>query len=303
MAVPRHCGYDKQTIMRVKSHDIIADCSDNVGTRYFLNDACLLAGKILVVAAALGTEGSLTRWNYSSGPCYRCVSPAPSHHESHRQCADDGVLGPVPGALGALQALDILHCLSGLGNTGSVLRVFDGFSLRPFRLPPKRRNCALCGVAPSLVSLADSEKWAQTQGLDISSNNRTYRPGIIRAPSLPPLPAHNTATALDLKAAINSSAPCLIIDVRNSTQFSICKLPNAISLPLRGILQQPKVAKEKLQCAITKQDTVLFILCRRGIDSCFATHTLLKLGFENVRDVVGGLDAWRRKADPTFPLY
>ncbi len=130
-----------------------------------------------------------------------------------------------------------------------------------------------------------------------------YRPGIIRAPSLPPLPAHNTATALDLKAAINSSAPCLIIDVRNSTQFSICKLPNAISLPLRGILQQPKVAKEKLQCAITKQDTVLFILCRRGIDSCFATHTLLKLGFENVRDVVGGLDAWRRKADPTFPLY
>ncbi len=98
MAVPQHCGYDKQTIMRVKSHDIIADCSDNVGTRYFLNDACLLAGKILVVAAALGTEGSLTRWNYSSGPCYRCVSPAPSHHESHRQCADDGVLGPVPGA-------------------------------------------------------------------------------------------------------------------------------------------------------------------------------------------------------------
>ena len=97
MAVAQHCCYNERTTMLVASHDIVADCSDNVGTRYLLNDACFLSDKVLVGAAALGTEGTLVRWDYAIGPCYRCICPIPSYHESRRQCTDHGVLGPVPG--------------------------------------------------------------------------------------------------------------------------------------------------------------------------------------------------------------
>ena len=104
-AVAQHCGFRERTVMLVESHDIVADCSDNVGTRYLLNDVCFLGGKTLVVAAALGTEGSLARWNYEDGPCFRCVSPTPSHHESRRKCTDHGVLGPIPGTRGVYDSI------------------------------------------------------------------------------------------------------------------------------------------------------------------------------------------------------
>lgn len=303
-AVAQHCGFRERTVMLVESHDIVADCSDNVGTRYLLNDVCFLGGKTLVVAAALGTEGSLARWNYEDGPCFRCVSPTPSHHESRRKCTDHGVLGPIPGALGALQALDVLRCLADMGDNGSsVLRIFDGLSLRPFGLPQRRRNCALCGDNPSLISLADSERWARNQGLSVDSNYQMCHFGAFPVPPLAPLPRHNEATALDLKAALQSSRPCVILDVRDSIQFTICKLPGALSLPLRGILEQPVVTTTKVRDASSSHNPDLFVLCRRGIDSRFATQILIKLGFRNVRNVTGGLDAWRREADPTFPVY
>ena len=78
VAVPRHCMYDECTSDLVEKHSIVVDCSDNIGTRYLLNDACFLAGKPLISAAALGIEGSLTRWGKTGGPCYRCVIPRPS---------------------------------------------------------------------------------------------------------------------------------------------------------------------------------------------------------------------------------
>jgi len=225
------------------------------------------------------------------------------------------------GALGALQALDVLRCLADMGDNGSsVLRIFDGLSLRPFGLPQRRRNCALCGDNPSLISLADSERWARNQGLSVDSNYQMSKQrlilehrcqgvchrchfGAFPVPPLAPLPRHNEATALDLKAALQSSRPCVILDVRDSIQFTICKLPGALSLPLRGILEQPVVTTTKVRDASSSHNPDLFVLCRRGIDSRFATQILIKLGFRNVRNVTGGLDAWRREADPTFPVY
>ena len=117
------------------------------------------------------------------------------------------------------------------------------------------------------------------------------------------LPTRNEVRAIDLKAALLGEKPCTVLDVRDPVQFSICKLSMAFSLPLRGILEQPEVTTMKLRGLMIDWDSELFVLCRRGVDSRFATHALLKFGFGNVRNVVGGLDAWRRDADPSFPLY
>jgi adenylyltransferase/sulfurtransferase len=159
--------YDECTSDLVENHSIVVDCSDNIGTRYLLNDACFLAGKVLISAAALGIEGSLTRWGENGGSCYRCVIPQPSSLEARRRCADQGVLGPVPGVLGALQALDVLRYLSKHDGMINKIHIFDGTGLKSFELPPRRPTCELCGEAQVIESLQDSKQWALDQGLHV----------------------------------------------------------------------------------------------------------------------------------------
>lgn len=175
--------------------------------------------------------------------------------------------------------------------------------MRPFGLPSKRQNCSLCGTNPSLLCLADSKRWAQNEGINSNGRAGWSRFGAISSCSRILLPTKNKATVLDLMDALSSSEACVLLDVRNSNQFSMCRLPRAFSLPLRGIIEQPDSAAVKIRGVMSSQNSVLFVLCRRGIDSRFATHLLLKLGFQNARDVTGGLDAWRRDVDPTFPIY
>ncbi|KAJ1473121.1 hypothetical protein T484DRAFT_1837644 [Baffinella frigidus] len=93
---------------RYLGYDVVVDCSDNVATRYLVSDACVLAGKPLVSGSALRLEGQLTVYNYEGGPCYRCVFPEPPPPESVTDCSDGGVVGPVVGVIGSLQAMEVI---------------------------------------------------------------------------------------------------------------------------------------------------------------------------------------------------
>lgn len=75
------------------NYDIIVDATDNVPTRYLLNDACVLARKPLVSGSALRFDGQLTIYNYENGPCYRCLYPSPPPPETVGNCSESGVLG------------------------------------------------------------------------------------------------------------------------------------------------------------------------------------------------------------------
>lgn len=75
------------------NYDIIVDATDNVATRYLLNDACVLLKKPLVSGSALQFEGQMTVYNYRDGPCYRCLFPKPPPPETVQNCGDGGVLG------------------------------------------------------------------------------------------------------------------------------------------------------------------------------------------------------------------
>lgn len=81
----------------VKEYDIVLDATDNVATRYLLNDACVLAKKPLVSGGALGFDGQLTVYNYRNGPCYRCLYPKPPPPETVTNCGDGGVIGAITG--------------------------------------------------------------------------------------------------------------------------------------------------------------------------------------------------------------
>jgi adenylyltransferase/sulfurtransferase len=72
----------------------VLDATDNVATRYLLNDVCVMHRKPLVSGSALRMEGQLTVYHYGGGPCYRCLFPKPPPPETVTRCADGGVLGP-----------------------------------------------------------------------------------------------------------------------------------------------------------------------------------------------------------------
>lgn len=83
----------KNALNIIENYDIVIDGTDNVATRYLLNDACVLSGKPLVSGSALKFEGHLSVFNYNNGPCYRCVFPEPPPPETVTNCGDGGVLG------------------------------------------------------------------------------------------------------------------------------------------------------------------------------------------------------------------
>jgi molybdopterin/thiamine biosynthesis adenylyltransferase len=96
---------------------LVADGSDNYPTRYALNRACIRHGRVLVSAAAVRSEGQLATFDTAAGTaCYRCLYPAEGA-DTALSCRESGVLGPVVGVLGTLQALEVIKLLSGWGDS------------------------------------------------------------------------------------------------------------------------------------------------------------------------------------------
>lgn len=130
----------------VADQDVVADGSDNFATRFLVNDACRRAGRTLVSAAIRRFEGQLATFR-PGGPCYRCLHPAEATGGDGPSCAEAGVLGAVAGALGAMQAIEVVKELLGIGDSlaGRLLR-YDALSARVsiVRLPPDPA-CPVCG--------------------------------------------------------------------------------------------------------------------------------------------------------------
>jgi len=98
---------------------VILDCTDNPATRYLLSDTAVLLGKPLVSGAAQRFDGQLCTYNLGpEGPCYRCLFPRPpSSPEAAPSCEETGILGPVTGVIGSLQALEAIRIIVGLHGT------------------------------------------------------------------------------------------------------------------------------------------------------------------------------------------
>src|SRR5690606_19166567 len=86
----------------VRSHDLVIDGTDNFGTRYLINDACVIGGVPFVSGAIDQYTGQVSVFNYNGGPTYRCLYPEPP--ETCGTCAVNGVLNVLPGIVGTLMA-------------------------------------------------------------------------------------------------------------------------------------------------------------------------------------------------------
>src|SRR5881392_3922724 len=134
-----------------RGYDIVVDGSDNFGTRYLVNDACVLLGKPNVHGSIFRFDGQATTFVPGGGrPCYRCLFPEPPPPELAPSCQEAGVLGVLPGIIGLVQAVEAVKLVLGKGEplVGRLL-LYDA-SEHKFREVKYARdpNCPACGEHP-----------------------------------------------------------------------------------------------------------------------------------------------------------
>lgn len=139
----------KENIQDIVSlYDIIIGCLDNLPDRYILNDACLEAGKPLMEAGVLDISALATSIIPDGGCCYRCIFPEPEDSNPLPSCSETGVLGPVPGLMGIIQASEAVKLLAGIGRPlKNKILFFDVFDTDIYIADNVRtRYCELCGM-------------------------------------------------------------------------------------------------------------------------------------------------------------
>ena len=133
----------------VLAADVVLDCTDNFVTRHAINAACVEHGKPLVSGSAIRLDGQLSVYHPTSSanaPCYACVF-SPEQHFEETACSTLGVLGPLVGMVGTMQATEALKILSGMGSqlTGRLLMI-DGRRMAFDEIVIARdKNCSVCG--------------------------------------------------------------------------------------------------------------------------------------------------------------
>lgn len=138
---------DKALAELISQHHLIMDCTDNVTIREQLNRLCFVQKNPLVSGAAIRMEGQISVFTYQDDePCYRCLSHL--FGDNALTCVEAGIMAPVVGTIGTLQAIEAIKLLTGYGETlhGKVL-IFDAMRMqfREFKLP-KNPHCDVCAA-------------------------------------------------------------------------------------------------------------------------------------------------------------
>ncbi len=254
----------------LKNYDVILDGTDNFNTRLLVNDACFFLKKPLVSGSIFKFEGQLSVFDAQRGPCYRCLYPEPPIQSLIPNCAEAGVLGVLPGIVGTLQATEALKLLLGIGKSliGKLL-FFDTLGMQFKELNfQKRKDCNLCGESPRVVSL-------QIQGGTCMSESQ------------------DNISVFDLKKRLDQGEELFLLDVRESFERDIVQLKSH-SIPLKelsGRLQELDPQKE------------MIVYCHHGGRSQRAVDFLKEKGFQNVKNLEGGIDAWASQIDPSLERY
>jgi sulfur-carrier protein adenylyltransferase/sulfurtransferase len=122
----------------VAQYDLVMDCTDNFSTKYLLNDVCVQKRVPAIFSSVYQYEGQIQVVR-PDGPCLRCIWPEATRDGIVGNCSEAGVLGPVPGTFGNLQAFEALRLLLNLpGQLGQELLMFDLLTMSISRLRTKR---------------------------------------------------------------------------------------------------------------------------------------------------------------------
>src|SRR5271167_207134 len=262
-----------------KDFDVIVDGTDNFPTRYLVNDACILLGKPNVYGSIFRFEGQATVFGMPDGPCYRCLYPEPPPPGLVPSCAEGGVLGVLPGIVGAIQAMETIKLILGVGDSlvGRLL-LFDALAMR-FRELKLRKNpaCPMCGLHRTINKLIDYEEFCGIRGEEAPA----------MTDGIPEI------TAKYLKARQDRGDKPFILDVREPHEYQICNL-NGKLIPLGELPRRVSELDSSVE---------MVVHCRSGKRSADAIHFLQTAGFKKLLNLKGGVLAWADEVDPRMPKY
>ena len=252
----------------IQEYDIVADGSDNFSTRYLVNDACVLLGKVNVYAAIFRFEGQVAVFNHPNdrgerGPNYRDLFPQPPWPGTVPSCAEGGVLGVLPGVVGSLQANEVIKVITGLGEPlAGRLFLFDALSLetRTLTVQPNPAN-PLTGAHPTQTGLMDYAQFCGEIESDESSND------------------FSEISGAELRRWQQEQRDFQLIDVREPHEHAAANLGGTL-MPL-GQLEQ--------LVAQIATDRPVVVYCQSGARSRRAVRTLEQKGFSNVYSLKKGM--------------
>jgi molybdopterin/thiamine biosynthesis adenylyltransferase/rhodanese-related sulfurtransferase len=259
--------------------DVIVDGTDNFPTRYLVNDACVLLEKPNVYGSIFRFEGQASVFYAEEGPCYRCLYPEPPPPGLVPSCAEGGVLGILPGAIGTIQATETVKLLLGIGEPliGRLL-LYDALTMR-FREMKLRKdpNCPVCGENPTVTELIDYQEFC----------------GIPQANAKEETDKVPEITVGELKERLDNGQDVSVLDVREPHEYEVANI-GARLIPL-GELPERLIELDK--------DETLAVHCKTDGRSARAVQLLREAGFRNVYNVKGGITAWSEEIDPSVPKY
>ncbi len=262
-------------------YDILVDGTDNFPTRYLINDLAVFTGKPYVYGSIFRFEGQVSVFDAHEGPCYRCLFPEPPPPGSTPSCSEAGVFGVLPGTVGTLQATETLKLILGIGEplTGKLL-LYDALEMS-FMTVKLRKNpaCKVCGEHPEITELIDYEDFCGAPIKEIPEEE-AQSPWDI--------------TPRRLAKRLQELNPPLLLDVRQPVERMIADLPNSKMIPLDQL-------PDRLEELHPSQDIVVF--CRSGQRSSRAVEFLHQAGFEQARNLRGGINAWSQEVDPDVRQY
>lgn len=250
----------------VAGADLVVDGADNFATRYLVNDACVLGGRRNVFGSVSRFDGQVAVFASAAGPCYRCLHPDPPPDGLIQNCADGGVLGVLPGVIGALQAVEAVKLLAGVGEplVGRLL-VYDALRMRLRDISlPRDPLCPVCGDAPTIHELTSVGGGCGVSGSTLE----------ISAPTL--------------RQWRRLGERHVLIDVREPFEHAAAAIDGSVLIPLAGI----EGARGELPL-----DMPVVVYCRSGARSARAAVALRASGID-ARSLTGGIDAWLRGSPP-----
>ncbi len=260
-------------------YNILIDGTDNIPTRYLLNDLCVFTRKPFVYGAVYRFEGQLGILDASRGACYRCIFPTPPSPESIPNCSITGVVGVIPGIIGLLQAIEVVKLILNIGTPLlSKLLIYDALECKMQTIQlPKNPKCKVCNTNPEITTLIDYEHFC---GMPI--RNQEIENDIL------------SITPSELKKEIDKNKSVRLIDLRDPVELQISQIAGTENVPFH-LLQEEMRKWDKQQYII--------LICHIGFLSNIAKQMLIEAGFTNVRNLKGGMLAWARDIDHTMPQY
>ncbi|MBI2027478.1 MAG: ThiF family adenylyltransferase [Deltaproteobacteria bacterium] len=255
----------------MSTFDVIVDGTDDLVTKYLMNDVCVKLNKAFVYASVFQFQGYLSVFNYRNGPHLRHVYPQCPPSSLVQNCSAAGVLGVLPGILGVLQANEVIKILTGIGSVlsgkflvfDSLRLKFDFFDIEYLNvIPAFSMKCM--SVGPEEVEMA--------------------------------LVAE--ISVQEFKKMIDKKEKFQLIDVREQFEYDIVNLGGKL-LPLSEIEKDPQILKENISSNIP-----VIVHCRSGGRSGHVCQILQeKFQYNNVFNLAGGVLAYAEHIDPTLPRY